>query len=238
MIGIDSMKSQTVRGRSEEGSRSPMEQAAAVALEYLRTTGPIRRNQAMAVFEELAKWTAERAPLGLGCEFTAQNLKEGVAPDVLKEPSGWLSPVWTKAVELEPQWQEGLVQVARVLGYGYTPRLTKVGGSPSYYSLSPVPLTAAVAEEPLPDVDPGGVRYTPETVAAPAALAERDAQVRSGEVDGRPAVERLRSGHGVPCARPLPVMGGLQSGCPYHATHKPQGLVDAARPGRGVCPRG
>lgn len=54
-------------------------------------------------------------------------------------------------------------------------------GSPALYSLTPVAVTPADAEEsPLPAPGPGGIRYTPEVVAAPAAWLS--ATLKSGVV--------------------------------------------------------
>ena len=71
--------------------------------------------------------------------------------------------------EIEPQLREGLIDTARNLGLGFTPRLSKLPGSPSIYSIEAVPLPPATTLEPVSPTPEGGVHYLPETVAAPAA---------------------------------------------------------------------
>ena len=88
---------------------------------FLETTRQERKSQAHEVLSELALRTLERANQGQSTEFTAQNLKAGVAPGVTKDPSGWLSPLWAKLLALEPQWQEGMAETARTLGVEFIP---------------------------------------------------------------------------------------------------------------------
>lgn len=165
----DARQSETVRGQSEDITDLPLAQAAAVACAYLTETQQTRKNQAYAVLFELASRTLSQAREGKTTEFLASNLKAGVAPDATKEASGWLSPLWNRLVDDEPQWQEGLTDTARTLGLGFVPKLSKLRGSPSVYSLEAVPVpqgAQSVAVEPTPA---GGLRYTAAAVAAPAA---------------------------------------------------------------------
>lgn len=162
-------QSETLRGPSADASATPLAQAAAVACAYLDQSQQSRQNQAYAVFAELAASTLARSKEGLGTEFSAINLKTGVAPDAMKEPSGWLSPLWARLVKDEPQWQEGLRATARDLGLNHTPKLTKRPGSPALYSLAAEKLPALEAVEPYEPPPAGGVRYIPAEVAAPGA---------------------------------------------------------------------
>lgn len=162
-------QSETVQGPSVDTTSAPLTQAAAVACAYLRETRQTKKSQAFRVLAELAQWTLERNLEGRSTEFTAANLRAGVAPDIAKEASGWLSPLWTRLVELESEWQEGLVETARVMGLAFTPRLSKQDGSPAYYSLEAISLPVDGSQGPVAEIPEGGVRYTPETVAAPAA---------------------------------------------------------------------
>lgn len=162
-------QSETVCVPSADATAPPLVQAAAVACAYLSTTQQTRKNQAYAVLTELASSTAKRAGQGLPTAFTAVNLKAGVAPDAAKEPSGWLSPLWSRLTEDEPQWQEGLIDTGRTLGLSYVPRLSKLHGSPALYSLEAVPIARNDKLGPVETVPAGGIRYTPAAVAAPAA---------------------------------------------------------------------
>jgi len=136
---------------------------------FLVTTRQERKSQAHEVLAELALRTLERANHGQSTEFTAQNLKAGVAPGVTKDPSGWLSPLWAKLIALEPQWQEGLAETARTLGVEFVPKLGKHPGSPALYYLEAVSVPANAAPLSVTPAPAGGVHYTPEAVAAPAA---------------------------------------------------------------------
>ena len=136
---------------------------------FLETTRQERKSQAHEVLSELALRTLERVNQGQSTEFTAQNLKAGVAPDVTKDPSGWLSPLWAKLLVLESQWQEGLAETARTLGVDFIPKLGKYPGSPALYYLAAAPLPANNAPMSVTAAPAGGVHYTPEAVAAPAA---------------------------------------------------------------------
>lgn len=165
----DASQSETVCGLSADITDLPLVQAAAVACAYLTETQQTRKNQAYAVLFELASRTLSQAREGKTTEFLASNLKAGVAPDAAKEASGWLSPLWGRLTDDEPQWQEGLTDTARTLGLGFVPKLSKLRGSPSRYSLEAVPVSQSnqpVAIEPTPA---GGLRYTAAAVAAPAA---------------------------------------------------------------------
>lgn len=162
-------QSETVLGPSIEDLPSPPVQAATVACAYLKLAQQRRRSKAYDVLNELANETLQRLHRGQSTEFTASNLKAGVAPDSAKEPSGWLSPLWNRLIEDEPQWAEGLRDTAKQLGLGYVPKLAKAHGSPAVYSLQPVPIPTpetAIAKTPLPD---GGLRYIPASVKAPGA---------------------------------------------------------------------
>jgi hypothetical protein len=136
---------------------------------FLETTRQERKSQAYEVLSELALRTLERANQGQSTEFTAQNLKAGVAPDVTRDPSGWLSPLWAKLLALEPQWEEGLAETARTLGVDFIPKLGKHPGSPALYYIAAAPLSANNAPVSVTVAPAGGVHYTPEAVAAPAA---------------------------------------------------------------------
>lgn len=165
---------------SEEGGDPAVAVAARVAVTYLNNTQQASKSNAFAVFYELASRTAERAPRGLSVQFTAANLKEAVAASAQKDASGWISPHWSRLTELEPQWQEGLSDTARSLRVGFIPKLAKVPGSPAHYLIEALPLTPASATVALADIPRGGVRYTPEAVAAPARWL--GATLRSGVV--------------------------------------------------------
>lgn len=182
LMDVDAEHSETLRRPSQEGAASPLAQAATVVVAYLDNTRQANKNQAFSVLYELATATAARARDGRPTDFTAANLKQGVAPDTQKDPSGWLSPSWSKLIDLEPQWQEGLVDAARRLGLRFIPKLDKQPGSPAHYQLLAVPLPpneGRVAEF-LPDVPEGGVCYTPAAVAAPAGWL--GAALKSGVV--------------------------------------------------------
>ena len=144
-------------------------QATLVACAYLEATQQSQKNQSYAVLAELARSTLKRAREGLSTDFTATNLKLGVAPAAAKEASGWMSPLWSRLLTDEPQWQEGLIATARTLGLGFTPVLSKVQGSPSRYSIEAVPVPLSAATNKVEPVPAGGIRYTPATAAAPAA---------------------------------------------------------------------
>jgi len=165
----ENRQSETVGVPSTDATRPPLVQAAEVAWAYLVATQQTRKNNAYAVFSELARNTAARAGQGLPTAFTAVNLKAGVAPEAAKEPSGWLSPLWSRLTDDEPQWQEGLVETARRLGSSYVPKLSKLTGSPALYSLEAVPIPTSEATEQLVATPARGIRYTAAAVAAPAA---------------------------------------------------------------------
>ncbi len=165
----DDRQSETVRGPSADASDLPLVQAAAVACAYLTATQQARKNQAYAVLSELASRSISQAREGKLTEFLASNLKAGVAPDATKEASGWLSPLWARLTDDEPQWQEGLTDTARTLGLGFTPKLSKVRGSPSLYSLEAVPIQQSDQPALVEPTPAGGLRYTAAAVTAPAA---------------------------------------------------------------------
>ena len=154
---------------SADSSKEALTAAAEVAAAFLENTGQTAKNNAFSVLYALAKQTAERAPDGRPTRFSAINLKAAVAPAAVKDPSGWMSPLWSKLIELEPQWQEGLVDTARTLQLGFVPKLVKENGSPASYFLEAVPVSTESPSGPVAAVPEGGVRYTPEAVGAPAA---------------------------------------------------------------------
>jgi hypothetical protein len=162
-------KSETLPGPSMDGPDPALVQAAAVACAYLTKTQQANKASHFKVFFELAEQTVVRARAGKTTEFTAQNLKAGVADHASKEASGWLSPLWAKLIELEPQWQAGLLDTAQELGKTYIPKLGKQPGSPAHYFIQAVALDANDTGEPRAVVPTGWVHYTPEAVAAPAA---------------------------------------------------------------------
>jgi hypothetical protein len=176
----DARQSETVHGPSADATDKPLVQAAAVACTYLTATQQSQKNQAYAVLTELASRTLTQAREGKPTEFLASNLKVGVAPDATKEPSGWLSPLWTRLTDDEPQWQEGLIDTARTLGLGFVPKLVKKVGSPALYSLEAVPIPAEDEPDPVAPIPAGGLRYTAAAVAAPAAWLS--GALRSGVV--------------------------------------------------------
>ena len=165
----DDRQSETLPRPSTDAMDPPLAQAATVACAYLEATRQAHKNQSFEVLAALALSTQTRARAGLSTDFSAVNLKASVAPHAAKEPSSWLSPIWTRLTEIEPQLQEGLIDTARNLGLGFTPRLSKLQGSPSVYSIEAVPLPPATSLEPVAPTPEGGVHYLPETVAAPAA---------------------------------------------------------------------
>ena len=162
-------KSETLPGPSMDGPEPAIVQAAAVACAYLTKTQQANKASHFKVFFELAEQTVVRARAGKTTNFTAQNLKSNVAEHAAKEASGWLSPLWAKLMELEPQWQAGLIDTAQQLGKTYIPKLGKLPGSPSHYFIEAVELAPVETAEPRPVVPPDWVHYTPEAVAAPAA---------------------------------------------------------------------
>jgi hypothetical protein len=164
------VQSQTVLGPSVDGlSSPPLAQAAEVLWTFLVETRQEHKNHSFEVLGVLARWTRDRACKGLSTAFTASNLKAEVAPETSKEPSGWLSPLWRGLAELESQWQEGLEAVARRHGLAYLPRLIKDQGNPAHYRLEPMPLLERTSPDDSVPLPSGGIRYTPEAVAAPAA---------------------------------------------------------------------
>jgi hypothetical protein len=134
----------------------------------------------MQVFQELAARTLQRAREGKSVEFSAENLKQGVAKDAAKDPSAWISELWKKLLADEPTWQEGMRDVARQLELSYIPQLGKRSGSPAYYFLNPVELKEAEKREVVAALPVGGVHYTPEVVVAPAAWVS--SALRSGVI--------------------------------------------------------
>ena len=128
-------QSQTGLRRSVDGLSPPLAQAAEVVCAFLAETRQQHKNKSFELLVVLASRTRDRVLEGLDASFTALNLKEDVAPGAAKEPSGWISPLWAKLVVAEPEWQEGLSDVARRQGLAYLPRLAKEPGSPAHYRL-------------------------------------------------------------------------------------------------------
>ena len=166
-------QSEPVPGLSAEAGPSSQLQAAAVVLAYLENTQLALRSKPFEVLRELAVQTQARAQAGQTTDFTAQNLKAGVAPDVAREASGWLSPHWARLIEAEQRWSEGMADAARRSGHVFVPRLKKLpggAGNPSLYRIEAELLGPEIPTAPLPVVPEGGIYYTPESVAAPGGL--------------------------------------------------------------------
>lgn len=154
---------------SKECLDQPLVQAAQVAITYLERSLQRKSSRPMQVFQELAVRTLQRGREGRSVEFSAENLKQGVAKDAVKDPSAWISELWKKLLADEPTWQEGLRDVAKQLKLSYIPKLVKRPGSPAYYFLAPVELEEAEKKEVVTALPVGGVHYTPEVVVAPAS---------------------------------------------------------------------
>lgn len=155
-------------------------QAAAVVLAYLANTQLAARSKAFEVLRELATQTQARVREGKSADIATVSLKAGVAPDVLKEPSAWLSPHWTRLLKEEQQWGEGMAAAAQREGLAFVPRLDKVQGNPTHYRILAVPVPAEGTEDPVALVPAGGIFYTPESVAAPGAFMSK--ALRAGSV--------------------------------------------------------
>lgn len=173
------VQSQTLRRVSVESPRSPQAQASAVVIAYLQNTQLASRNAAFKVVQWLAEETSRRADAGLSTDFMALNIQAAVAPEAVKDASGWLSPLWTRLVVEEAKWHEGMADTARRVGLEYVPRLEKVPGSPAIYRIAAEVLTEQ-ALAPAPALSEGGIFYTPESIAAPGAFVSR--AMRSGTV--------------------------------------------------------
>lgn len=163
------LQSEPIPRPSQEALPVPTMQAAKVVLAYLANTQLSLRSKAHEVLRELAQQTIDRLNAGQPVEITTLNLKAGVAPDAAKEPSGWLSPHWTKLIDAEEGWQEGMADEAHRLNFKFVPKLEKLPGNPTLYRIAALPLTEASGRVDSPRVPDGGVAYTPETVAAPGA---------------------------------------------------------------------
>jgi hypothetical protein len=145
-------------------------QAGKVALTFLEDTGQESRNQATQIFHLMAEFAVERGSLLPNIEYETGPLKELVAPSSAKGASAWMSPQWKQLEKLQSEWGPGLRATAIQLGFGFTPRLRKLHGSPVKYQLVAEPIGAEETEfhqTPTPD---GGLRYTPAAMAAPGAL--------------------------------------------------------------------
>lgn len=175
-----SNQSETLLVASSESLEVPLVQAAKVACTYLDSSLQHKRTRALEVFQELSIRTLERATAGRSTEFSAENLKQGVAKDAVKDPSAWISPLWKKLKEDEPTLQEGLRDVAKQLKLSFTPKLAKRAGSPAYYYLVAMELEEAEKNEGIAPLPINGVHYTPEVVVAPAAWL--NSALRSGVI--------------------------------------------------------
>lgn len=162
-------QSETLLEASAEDSRPPEVQAAAVVLAYLDNTQLAVRHKAFEVLKELATQTVARALEGKSIHITTLNLKTGVAPDIAKDPSAWLSPHWARLIEAEKEWREGMIAAARRERSEFIPRLEKLQGNPSTYRILADPLPHEGAPEPVSLVPEGGIYYTPESITAPGA---------------------------------------------------------------------
>ncbi|MGJ7503677.1 hypothetical protein ACSFBF_25195 [Variovorax sp. ZT5P49] len=167
------VQSETLPAPSSEASPHPQAQAAAVVLAYLENTQLAVRHKAFQVLKELAIQTIARVREGKPTDITTLNLKTGVAPDTSKEPSAWLSPHWSRLVDEEKEWHEGMVEVARREGMAFIPRLEKLLGNPSVYRIHADPIPDETMPEPVPEIPKGGIYYTPESVAAPGAFLNK-----------------------------------------------------------------
>lgn len=181
------MSSETVDGQSADGINRSVIDAATVLIRYLQITNRSDRHQAYRVLQALAEETERLCTAGRTPLLSAQNLKAHVAPKAAKEPSGWLSPLWSRLEQEQAEWQEGLSSVARELGLNHLPALRKRPGSPALYCLEAVPLRLAEGGvNLLPSLAPDEIRYTPAAVRAPGAWLSR--ALRQGVVRWSPVV--------------------------------------------------
>lgn len=164
-----SHQSETLPVVSIDAINDSLVQAAQVACTYLESTQQAGKNRAFEVFAELAEQTRLRAASGKTTSFSAENLKQGVAPHVAKDGSAWISDLWKKLIDEESQWQEGLRDTARQLNFSYIPKLRKQAGSRANYFLEAVLLPEPGADDVVVALPSDGIRYTPEAVVAPAA---------------------------------------------------------------------
>lgn len=137
-----------------------LQQAGVVLHAFLADTGLGTRHQRGQLLEALAKQAiatdSARQPL-----LQTAYLKELISPGNSKEPSAWMSPLWSQLVKEEASWRTGLEETARRLGLAFLPKLVKSPGSPAMYGIEPASLPVP-AGETLTDVPLGGLRYTTE----------------------------------------------------------------------------
>jgi hypothetical protein len=153
----------------EEGG-APLQQAGQVLQAFLTETGLGTRNQGGQVLGLMAQHAAE-TETATGRLLPTAYFKQAIAPDATKDPSGWMAPLWGRLLKDEPGWQTGLVETARRLGKGFSPRLIKKDSASALYGIEPVPVPLApeTAVTRDADVPAGGVRYTTEQATVAAA---------------------------------------------------------------------
>jgi len=179
MLGFMTLSVQSVpipepsREASPETSLPAQEQAAAVVLAYLANTQLAARSKAFEVLSELATQTLARVREGKPTEIATVSLKAGVAPNVAKDPSAWMSPHWARLLKEEQRWGEGMAAAAHREGLAFVPRLDKVQGNPTYYRILAEHVPAKGGEDQVAQVPAGGIFYTPESVAAPGAFLSK-----------------------------------------------------------------
>lgn len=174
------VQSETLPEPSAEAALSPQAQAAAVVLAYLGNTQLAVNYMAYEVLRALAVQTLARVRDGKSTDFTTLNLKSAVAPDAAKEASAWLSPHWTRLIDAERDWREGMIEAARRGGHQFIPKLEKLQGNPSIYRIQAEPLPDESVPEAIPEVPAGGIYYTPESVSAPGAFLNK--ALRAGAI--------------------------------------------------------
>lgn len=159
---------------------SALEQAGEVALKYLEQTGQATKNQSFMIFQHMAERAAKLGELHPHIEFEAAALKEIVAPDSSKDPSGWISQLWKDLEKRQERWAEGMNESARSLGLSFVPVLKKVPGSPAKYILQAESLSESDTAPETATMPKGGLRYTSAAVAAPGSFVR--ATLRGGIV--------------------------------------------------------
>ncbi|WPH20793.1 hypothetical protein [Variovorax paradoxus] len=174
------VQSETLPEPSSEAASAPQAQAAAVVLVYLANTQLAVNSMAYKVLRALAVQTLARVRDGKSTDFTTLNLKSAVAPDAAKEARAWLSPHWTRLIDAERDWREGMIAAARHDGHHFIPTLEKLQGSPSIYRIQAEPFPDEAITETIPEVPAGGIYYTPESVSAPGAFLNK--ALRAGAI--------------------------------------------------------
>lgn len=174
------LQSQTLPEPFKEVPLPPEAHAASVVLAYLENTKLAVRHQAYEVLRELATQTLARASSGKSTDITALSLKSGLVTNSAKEPSAWLSPHWTRLIDAEKNWQEGMIEEARRSCSAFIPKLEKLLGNPSYYWIRAVSIPDEVVPEPVFEVPNGGIYYTLESIKAPGAFLSK--ALRAGTI--------------------------------------------------------